>query len=386
VRFREFASLLGRPTLRPNPLGRCYSIDDLRQEAKRFLPRGVFDFVEGGSGDETTLRRNRQGLLELDLVPRVLRNPSGVDTRTEIFGCASPLPLALAPIGSVGLIRNGGDLSVVRGASAAGIPYAVSSFAMETLERIASTATAPLWFQLSPFWDRGWCSELIGRARAAGYRALLVTVDTPVGTRRLRDRRNGFTAPPHMRPRIRPRMFPDGVRHPSWSWQFISGDVPRFPQADGASAWAAFGWDDLAWVTDAWAGPVIVKGVLSAADARDAVAAGAGGIVVSNHGGRGLDGVPATIDVLPEVAAAVGEQIEVVFDSGIRSGADIARALCSGAHACLLGRPYLYGLAAGGQRGVEHAIRLIADDFTRTLTLLGVQSSRDLDGTFVRRR
>jgi isopentenyl diphosphate isomerase/L-lactate dehydrogenase-like FMN-dependent dehydrogenase len=313
--FREFASLLARPTPRRDPLSRCHSIDDLRERAKPFLPRGLFDFVEGGSGDETTLRRNRRALREFELVPQVLRKPSRLDTRTEIFGCASSLPFALGPTGvAPGLIRSGGELSVARAASAAGIPYTVSPFALETLERIASAATAPLWFQLYPFWDRGWCCELIGRARAAGYRALLLTVDSPVWTGRLRDLRNGFSNPP---PRIRPRMLADCVRHPSWSW---------------------------------------------------------------------LNGVPAAIDVLPEVAAAVGGQIEVVFDSGIRSGADIVRALCSGAHACLVARAYLYGLAAGGQRGVELAIRLLADDFKRTLTLLGAQSSRDLDRTFVRRR
>jgi len=382
--FREFASLLARPTPRRDPLSRCHSIDDLRERAKPFLPRGLFDFVEGGSGDETTLRRNRRALREFELVPQVLRKPSRLDTRTEIFGCASSLPFALGPTGvAPGLIRSGGELSVARAASAAGIPYTVSPFALETLERIASAATAPLWFQLYPFWDRGWCCELIGRARAAGYRALLLTVDSPVWTGRLRDLRNGFSNPP---PRIRPRMLADCVRHPSWSWQFIRGNAPRLPQREGASGSAAFGWDDLAWVKDAWGGPVIVKGILSTADACEAVAAGAQGIVVSNHGGRGLNGVPAAIDVLPEVAAAVGGQIEVVFDSGIRSGADIVRALCSGAHACLIARAYLYGLAAGGQRGVELAIRLLADDLKRTLTLLGAQSSRDLDRTFVRRR
>jgi len=383
MKLRELASLVARPPLRP--LSRCHSIDDLRDRAKPFLPRGLFDFVEGGSGDETTMRRNRQALDELELVPHVLRKPSPLDTSTEIFGCASPLPFALGPTGAApGLLRSGGELAVTRAASAAGIPYTVSPFALETIERIASEATAPLWFQLYPFWDRGWCRELIGRARAAGYRALLLTVDSPVWTGRLRDRRNGFNVPPL---RLEPRMLAECVRHPSWSWQFIRGSAPRLPQREGVSGSAAFGWDDLAWVKEAWGdGPVVVKGILSTADASEAAAAGARGIVVSNHGGRGLNGVPAAIDVLPEVAAAVGDEIEVVFDSGIRSGADIARALCSGAHACLIARAYLYGLAAGGQRGVELAIRLLAEDLERTLTLLGAQSSRDLDRTFLRRR
>jgi L-lactate dehydrogenase (cytochrome) len=381
VRVREFASLLTRPALRPNRLAHCHSIDDLRQEARRFLPRVVFDFIDGGAGDETTLRRNRQALLELEFVPRVLRDVSEVDTTTEIFGCPSPLPFALAPTGSTGVVRSGGELSVAHGAAAVGIPYALSSYSTESLERVATAATAPLWFQLTPFLDRDWCCELIGRARLAGYGALLVTVDTPVGNARLRDLRNGFTIPP----RIRLRTLADGARHARWSWQFIRGDVPRFSLVHGASLSAAFSWDDLAWVSDAWGRPVIVKGVLSSADARDAAAAGAGGIVVSNHGGRHLNGAPATIDVLPEVAAAVGDQIEVVFDSGIRSGVDIARALCSGADACLIGRAYLYGLAAGGQEGVERAIRLLADDFRRTLAILGARSSRDLDGSFLRR-
>jgi L-lactate dehydrogenase (cytochrome) len=385
VKLREFASLVARPRLRGDPLSSCQSIADLRERAKPFLPRGVFDFVEGGSGDETTLRRNRQALDELELVPHVLRKPSPLDTRTEIFGSASPLPFALGPTGAApGLLRSGGELSVARAASASGVPYTVSPFALETLERIASEATAPLWFQLYPFWDRGWCSELIGRARAAGYRALLLTVDSPVWTGRLRDRRNGFSVPPL---KIRPRMLAECARHPSWSWQFIRGNAPRHPQREGVSGPTAFGWDDLAWVKEAWGdGPVVVKGILSSADAREAVSAGAQGIVVSNHGGRGLNGVPAAIDVLPEVAAAVGDQIEVVFDSGIRSGADLARALCSGARACLVARAYLYGLAAGGQRGVELAIRLLAEDLERTLTLLGAQSSRDLDRTSLRRR
>ena len=397
MRLREFTALM-RPLAaekRSDRLAACHSIEDLRAEARRFLPRAVFDFVDGGAEDELTLRRNRAAFEEIELVPQVLRDVGAIDLKTEILGCPSSLPLALAPTGGTGLIRSGGEVDLAAAASVLGIPCTVSTMASRSLEEVAAVSTGPLWFQLYLVRDRGRCRELIDRAKAAGYRALLLTVDTPVTGGRERDLRNDFTLPPT----IGPTALVDGLRHPRWALQFLRGRMPtlgnfddggrglRDPDVRAAAEFErSLSWSDVAWVRDAWGMPIVLKGVLSAADAHRAAAAGVSGIVVSNHGGRQLDGAPATMDVLGEIVAAVGDRVEVLLDSGVRRGADVARALALGARACLIGRAHLYGYAAGGRAGVEHAVGLIGAELERTMRLLGAPSVKDLDPGFVRSR
>jgi L-lactate dehydrogenase (cytochrome) len=398
MRVREFATLL-RPLAAgegsDGRLARCHNIEDLRAEARRFLPRAVFDFVDGGAEDEVTLRRNRAAFGEIDLVPRVLRDVGEIDLKTEILGCRSSLPLALAPTGGTGLVRSGGEADLAAAAGVLGIPCTVSTMASRSLEEVAATSTGPLWFQLYLVRDRGRCRDLIDRAKAAGYRALMLTVDTPLTGGRERDLRNDFTLPPS----IGPGALVDGLRRPRWAAQFLRARMPTLGNFDdghlgfrdrGVRASAeldpSLSWNDLAWIREAWGAPIVLKGVLSAADATEAVAGGASGIVVSNHGGRQLDGAPATMDVLAEIVDAVGDRAEVLLDSGVRRGADVARALALGARACLTGRAHLYGYAAGGGAGVERAVRLLEVELRRAMTLLGAPELKDLDRSFVRSR
>ena len=397
MRLREFAALM-RPLAvekSPDRLARCHSIEDLRAEARHFLPRAVFDFVDGGAEDEVTLRRNRAAFEDIELVPQVLRDVDAIDLKTEILGCPSSLPLVLAPTGGTGLIRSGGEIDLAAAASVLGIPCTVSTMASRSLEEVAAVTTGPLWFQLYLVRDRGRCRDLIDRAKTAGYRALLLTVDTPVTGGRERDLRNDFTLPPT----IGSTALVDGLRHPRWALQFLRGRTPTLGNFDdrgrglrdpdvraAAELDRSLSWSDLAWIQDAWGMPIVLKGVLSAADAHKAAAAGVGGIVVSNHGGRQLDGAPATIDVLAEIVAAVGDRMEVLLDSGVRRGADVVRALSLGARACLIGRAQLYGYAAGGRAGVERAVGLMGAELERTMRLLGARSLKDLDPGFVQSR
>ena len=397
MKVREFASLFKPITEGPRPgrLGRCHNIQDLRREARRFLPRAVFDFVDGAAQDERTVLRNHEAFGDFDLLPRVLRDVGEVDLRTELLGCPSELPIALAPTGGTGLIRTEGECDVAAAAGRLGIPCTLSTMSSRSIEEVAASTQTPLWFQLYVVRDRGRCREIIQRARAAGYRALLVTVDTAVTGGRERDLRNGFMLPPT----IGPRMLGQGIRRPRWSWQFVRGRMPTLGNFDDASYGIrdqrvrvrgqidpTLNWDDLSWITETWGGPVVLKGVVSAVDAQLAAEAGVRGLVVSNHGGRQLDGAPATIDVLAEIVDAVGDRMEVLLDSGVRRGADVARALALGASGCLIGRPFVYGLAAGGPAGVERAVRLLEGELRRTLALLGATSVAQLDRSFIRPR
>lgn len=398
MRFQEFTSLMKKRGQVPGPsgrLGRCRNIQELRLEARRFLPSVVFDYVDGGAEDELTLRRNSAAFKELDLLPRALRDVGEVDLRTEILGCASELPFALAPTGATGLVRSGGEVDVAAAAGGLGIPCTLSTMSSRPVEDVAAAATGPLWFQLYVFRDHGRARELIGRARAAGCRALMVTVDTAVGGRRERDVRHGYTLPPT----IGAKTILDGLRRPRWSYQFLRGPVPTLGHVGDdavrppASSPGAIGrmdptlnWSDLEWITEAWGGPVVVKGIMTAADAKEAAAIGVRGVVVSNHGGRQLEGAPATIEALGEVVDAVGDRVEVLLDSGIRRGGDIVRALAIGARGCLIGRPFLYGYAAGGRAGIEYAVGLLGAEVRRTMALMGVRSVGELDRSFVRPR
>jgi L-lactate dehydrogenase (cytochrome) len=316
-----------------------------------------------------------------------------VDPSTTILGSLSPLPIALAPIGALRMVRDEGELAVARAAAAAGIPYAVPTMATVPFESIARAVDSPLWFQLYLPKDRGLARDLIGRVRSSGYRALIVTVDTPAVANRERDLRNRFAMGS-----VGSKALLNGLRHPQWWVQFARGSVLSFPNVepdvDGRDPAARYGstavemtptWGDVDWIAAEWGGPLVIKGVLAVADARDAVAAGAAGIVISNHGGRQLDSAPATIDVLSPIVDAIGDDAEVLLDSGVRRGVDVLCAIAHGARACLIGRPYVYGLAAAGQEGVEHAIGLIGSEIRTAMMLLGVVTPHQLDRSYVHR-
>lgn len=371
------------------------NVEDLRRAARRRMPRAVFDYVEGGAEDEVTLRRNREGFSDLELVPRTLRDVDAVDLSTDILGCRSSLPVALSPTGFTRMMHRDGELGVARSAARAGIPYTLSTMGTTSIEDVAAVSAGPLWFQLYVWRDRGLGRELIDRAKRAGCRALMLTVDTPVTGARERDLRNGLTIPPA----LSLRTFVDGARRPAWWWGLLTGEPMTFANVShvaaeptGVMAFVArqfdptVTWDDIAWMVEAWDGPFVVKGVLSAEDARRAAALGVNGVVVSNHGGRQLDHARAPIEALTEVVDAVGGDLEVLVDSGFRRGTDIAKALAVGARAAMIGRPYLYGLGAAGEAGVDRTIAILAEELRRTMQLLGATSVADLDRTVLRHR
>ncbi len=366
------------------------SIEDLRGEARARLPRMVFDFIDGGADAETTLRDNQAAFERIRLRPRALVDVSTRDSSTTVFGDRWALPLAIAPTGMSRIAGRGGDLAGARAAARAGAGFALSTMSSHSIEEVAAAAPdAARWFQLYLWRDPEIAPRLVERARRAGYRALVLTVDVPVIGNRLRDRRNGFVFPP----KIRPGTALDLLRHPRWLAQapsamnFANAEIDtRNPIAHAALVQKLLGcdtasWERLAELREQWDGQLIVKGVITVADAERAADAGADGIVVSNHGGRQLDGLPATLDALPAIAAAVGERLTVMLDGGVRHGSDLVKARALGARACLVGRPWLYGLAADGERGVEAALELFAAELDRTLALLGVTSFDDVDAS-----
>jgi L-lactate dehydrogenase (cytochrome) len=366
------------------------SIEDLRHEAKRRLPRMAFDFIDGGADAETTLRANRAAFEALRLRPRTLVDVSTRDTSTTIFGERYALPLAIAPTGMSRIAAKVGDVAGARAAARAGAGFTLSTMSSHSIEEVAAAAPdANLWFQLYLWRDPEIAPRLVERAKRAGYRVLVLTTDVPVVGNRLRDRHNGFVFPP----KLRPRTALDLLRHPRWlaqapaamSFANVETDS-RAPMEHARLVQKLLGSDTATWerfdrLREQWDGPLVVKGVMSAADAVRAADHGADGIVVSNHGGRQLDGVPATIEVLPEIAAAVGSRVEVLLDSGVRRGSDLVRARALGARACLVGRPWLYGLGADGERGVDAALDLFATELDRTLALLGVPRFDDVDAS-----
>ena len=376
-------------------LARTYSIDDLAQAARRRLPDGALGYLDGGGEGEYTLRRNRAAFDDYELVAAVLHDVSDVDMTTTVLGSTVPLPLALAPVGAPRLFHHDGELAVARAARHARVPYAISTLATFAIERIAQETDGPLWFQLYLWGDRGLAKDLVARARSLGYRALLVSVDVTVRSKRERELRAGVKLPV---PDLTLRTVLDGALHPSWSWHFLASGALGFPNIAQGGAHAqgpgelsrmfdgTVSWDDVDWIRSAWDGPLALKGVLSPDDARRAVDHGADGVIVSNHGGRQLDHLPATIDALPAIVDAVGERAEVLVDSGIRRGTDILTALALGARAVLVGRAYLYGLAAAGEAGVRHAIDILADELRTAMALSGARRVGDLDRRLLRRR
>jgi L-lactate dehydrogenase (cytochrome) len=346
--------------------------------------------VDGGSDDEVTVRRNSRAFARIELVPESLRDVHTTDLACSIQGTVSALPIVLAPTGMTRLIHHEGELAVARAAAKAEIPYALSTAGTTSIERLRAQSSASLWFQLYVYKDRALATELIGRARRAGYSVLMLTVDVPVNSVRERDVRNGLTFPPA----LTPSSVLDAALHPNWWWRFITSRAIVFENLGATSLEsllaasqgfdASLTWNDIEWVRSSWNGPLVVKGVLRAEDARRAVDAGATGIVVSNHGGRQLDGTPATVDVLPSIVDAVGDRAEVMLDSGVRRGTDVVKAMALGARACLVGRPYLYGLAAGGEAGVSRMIQMMSSELRTAMALLGVTNVSEIRADHVR--
>ena len=370
---------------------RAACIEDLRRIAHRRVPRDFMDYYESGSYNEETLRRNREDLSHIAISQRVLAGASDRRLTHSILGEPVGLPLALAPIGMSGMAYRDGEIEAARAAEKAGIPYTLSTMSICSIEDVSAATTKPFWFQLYFMKDRGFVADLISRAKAAKCSALVLTVDLQVLGQRHRDVHNGLSVPPKIRLSTIGRI----ASRPGWVAGVLLGKRRAFGNLQGRiagtehlssyMAWThsqfdqALSWDDVAWIRERWPGKLIIKGILDPDDARQAVNAGASAIVVSNHGGRQLDGAPSSISMLPHIADAVGDTVEIIFDSGIRSGQDVFRALALGANACLLGRAYLYGLCAGGGAGVTRAIELIAKELDVTMALAGVRSIQDID-------
>ena len=363
------------------------SIADLRELARRRVPRAFFGYVDGGSYDELTLRSNRADFEALRFRQRVLVDASTQNLGTSILGRPAAMPLVLAPTGMAGFIRGNGEIHAARAAEAAGIPFCLSTVSICSIEDVRAASSAPFWFQLYVLRDRGFTGELMDRAQAAGCEVLMFTVDIPIGGLRRRDAKNGLTVPP----RLTLRNALDLAGKPRWAWSMLTAKRREFGNLSAAvarargvhfSQWVqsqvdpSLTWDDLAWVRQRWKGKLIIKGILDAEDARRVVDMGADALVVSNHGGRQLDGASSTIAALPAVVQAVQGRCEVLLDSGIRSGQDMLKAMALGASATLVGRAWLYGLGALGQQGVALALDILRRELAVTMALTGCNDVR----------
>jgi isopentenyl diphosphate isomerase/L-lactate dehydrogenase-like FMN-dependent dehydrogenase len=376
---------------------RVLNIEDLRRRAKRRLPRVVFDYIDGGAEEESTLRANCRAFEALTFRPRGAVATPVCDLRTTVLGTSVSMPLILAPVGSCRLMFPRGEEAAARAASEAGTIYTLSTLSGCRLEDVAAASGGPVWYQLYLVGGRDCALGGIDRARKAGFSALVVTIDTPVAGFRERDLRNGakellsgklgsmlpFVNQLFVRPRWLAAFLADGGLM-KFENVVIPGKGPMlYADITAALEQSVVTWDDLKWIRQAWKGPIVIKGIHTAEDARRAVDMGADALVVSNHGGRQLDGVAPTLRVLPEVVAAVGDRIEVLLDGGIRRGGDIVKAVCLGARAVMAGRAYAYGLGAAGGAGVSRAIEILRADLVRTLKLLGCASVAQLDETYV---
>ncbi len=375
-------------------LARAASVADLRGIAKRRLPGGVFDYIDGGAEDERTLSANVSAFERVTYRPRVLRGLNAIDTGTTLLGKPLAYPLVLAPTGFTRIADPQGELAVARAAQRAGLPYTLSTLSTRSIEEVRAASNGRLWFQVYAWRDRGLVQEMIERAAHERYEALVLTVDTAVFGRRERDVRRGFSLPPT----IGPRTIVDGALHPSWTWDFVRSDPIRFANVvgrdvgDGASPVnlsdyintqfdPSLSWQDVDWLRSVWDGPIVLKGIQSIDDAILAADTGVEAIALSNHGGRQLDGAPAAFDLVGPVADAVGGRIEIICDGGVRRGSDILKAVAAGADAVMAGRAYLYGLGAAGEAGVDCVLDWFRNDLVRTMNLLGTGSIKELDRT-----
>src|SRR5438876_1716111 len=376
---------------------RVVNISDLRRIAEHRVPRVVFDYLDGGAESEITLRENCRAFEDITFRPRQAVAFGECDLRTQVLGGEISFPAILAPVGYSRLMHPGGEVAAATAAGKAGTGYILSTISGHKLENVKAGTPGPAWYQLYLVGGREAAEGAIERARKAGFSALVITVDTAVAGMRERDPRNGMTELLAGSVFSKIPFLPQMLAHPGWLVSFLlDGGVPKLenicipgqgpmPLIDVTASLgrSAVTWNDLRWIRESWPGPIVVKGILIADDARRSVDEGAAAVVVSNHGGRQLDSVSPTIKALPEVVSAVGSQIEVLMDGGVRRGSDIVKALCLGARAVLVGRAYAYGLAAAGQAGVERAIQILRNDVERTLRLLGCPSVRDLGPEFV---
>ena len=395
VRFRKLEINRTKRLLR-----KAANVDDLRKLAKKRLPVGVFDYIDGGAEDEVTLRRNVEAYKKVSFKPRVLRDMANIDTSTSLFGRRLAFPLVLAPTGFTRIAHSQGELAVVRAATRAGVPFTLSTMATRSIEECASVAESDtrLWFQIYTWRDRSVVENLVKRAEAAGFEAVCLTVDTAVLGRRERDVRRGFTLPPE----VGPGTIIDGLKNPSWTWDFLKADPIRFANVEGITAIdgstavdlaehmksqfdPGLSWNDVEWLRSIWKGPILIKGIQTVEDALIAVDSGVEAIAISNHGGRQLDGAPAPFDLLPEVAEAVHGRLEIICDGGARRGSDIVKAVSLGANAVMAGRPYLYALGACGESGVDHVLELLHEGVERTMALTGAASVDDLTEELISR-
>lgn len=367
-------------------LADAHTIADLRMIARKRCPRAVFDYTDGAAELEDSLRRARQAFRSIEFHPNVLRGTSDVDIGTNILGKRSELPFAFAPTGFTRMMHHEGERAVAKVAQRTGIPYTLSTMGTTSIEDVAEVAPeARKWFQLYVWRDRAAGRELMERAHRSGYDTLVLTVDTPVGGARMRDIRNGLTIPPS----LTLRTLLDGAQHPAWWIDLLTTEPLTFASLSSWGGTVAdliddmfdptLNFDALDWVRESWPGKLVVKGIQNPYDARDVVKHGADAVVVSNHGGRQLDRAPTPLELLPAAVDAVQGEAEVWLDTGIMSGGDIVAAMARGANACLIGRAYLYGLMAGGERGVQRAVEILRSEIVRTMRLLGVGTISDLE-------
>lgn len=371
------------------------SASDYREAARRKLPRFLFDYIDGGAYAEHTLAANTADLASISLRQRILKNVGQLSLETELFGQKLAMPVILSPVGLTGMYARRGEVQAAQAAASKGVPYCLSTVSVCPIEEVASQSSAPIWFQLYVLKDRGFMRHALERAQAAGVKNLVFTVDMPTPGARYRDAHSGMSGP-----YAAPRRMLQAMTRPAWAFDVglmgrphdlgnISSYLGKAVTLEDYIGWLAnnfdpsISWSDLEWIREFWKGPMIIKGILDPQDARDAVSFGADGIVVSNHGGRQLDGVPSTAHALPEIAQAVGGDLTVLADSGVRSGLDVVRMLALGARAVLLGRSSVYALAADGRHGVENLLDIFAREMRVAMTLTGVTAIDQIDAAIL---
>ena len=378
-------------------MSKYYNIDDLRLLAKKRVPRAVFDYADGAAEDELTKDNNRNAFKKWKFIPDVLVDVAEVDTQTKVLGTEMPFPFALGPTAISYLFHHSGEPAVARAASERNFPSTLSSIASTNIEDYADASDCSVWYQMYVWKNREISNDFIKRCKEKNYKAIMLTVDVPVGGKRERDLRSGMTIPP----RLTLSSIIDAAFHPSWWWNFIFGPKIKFANVKerfmgknknfsnmmtymNQQFDPSVTWDEAKEIASMWGGPFAIKGLMNADDAEKAIEIGASAIVISNHGGRQLDSAVAPIDVLPEIAERVNGRAEILIDGGIRRGTDIVKAIALGADACLIGRPWVYGLAAKGEKGVGLVIDILSSEVTRTLQLLGCKSIKDVSKRHVK--
>ena len=371
-------------------LAQAFSISDLRSLAQKRLPKAVFEFIDGGAEDEITLHENRAAFERIKLIPRILRDVSALDTRASLLDKVAQAPIVIAPMGSCMLAWPNADKAIARAASELGLPYTLSTMSNTSLEDMADAIQGELWFQLYVLKDKSFNDQLVERAWAAGYSALVVTVDLQAGGKRERDLKNGISIPLQMGL----KQMISGISHPGWAWQMLRSGSPQFQNVKGymgqqnadltiaarvgQSLDAGFDWHDLAKLRDKWKGKLLVKGVVHPQDVSRLVTSGVDAVWISNHGGRQLDGALATADALPNIVNALAGKVDLIIDSGVRRGVDILKARALGAQAVAVGRAVLYGAAVAGEVGAKHALQILIDELQLSMKLSGVDSLKNI--------